>query len=400
MTTSAAANATATGPRSRLESIDVLRGLVIVLMALDHTRDFFHHGAFEGWDPLDLTRTSPGLFLTRWITHFCAPVFVFLAGTGAFLSTARGKSKRELSWFLFTRGLWLVVLEFTWVKCLGWSFSFQFDALWLLVIWALGISMIVLASLIHLPTSAIAVFGLVLIFGHNALDGIKPESWGRWAGLWQVLHAGDKFELWPGFTIGAGYPLIPWIGVMAAGYAFGTLLQLEPARRKRWLICFGLGAIALFAVLRGTNLYGNTTPWAQQSSALFTLFSMLDCRKYPPSLCYLLMTLGPAMLVLAALDGGTPRWLRPALVFGRVPLFFYLLHLPLIHGLSVLVHRFRFTDLGWLFGVDGAKPPPGAGFGLGATYATWLLVLLILFPGCRWFAELKRRRKDAWLSYL
>lgn len=397
-----AAGVAAASPRttaSRLESIDLLRGLVIVLMALDHTRDFFHHDVYF-FEPLDLAKTYPSLFFTRWITHFCAPVFVFLAGTGAFLSTTRGRSRSALSWFLFTRGLWLVLLELTWVKCLGWRFDFHLHPVLLLVIWAIGISMVVLSGLVFLPNWAIAVVGLGLIFGHNLLDGIQPDAWGRWAGLWQVIHAGGDFEVWPGMKIIAGYPLVPWIGVMACGYVFGQLLLLEPAQRRRWLFALGAGAVVLFAALRWTNLYGDPKPWTVQKNTLFTLFSILDCRKYPPSLCYLLMTLGPAFLVLGWLDRGTPRWLRPILVFGRVPLFFYLLHLPLIHALSVLVNLLRFARADWLYGnSEGVKPPEDVGFGLVGTYVTWLFVLLLLYPVCRWFAELKRRRRDAWLSY-
>ena len=392
--------ATTTRPRERLESVDALRGLVIVLMALDHTRDYFHHGAIEGWDPLDLSRTNPALFFTRWITHFCAPVFVFLAGTGACLSASRGKSKSELSWYLVTRGLWLVVLEITWVKCLGWGFSFDFTTVWLLVIWALGVSMIVLAALIHLPIRAVTAFGLLLIIGHNSLDGITPKSWGQFGPLWQVLHAGRTFELPVGLTIGAGYPLVPWIGVMAVGYAFGQIVLLEPAPRRRWMLGLGMTACLLFLLLRGTNLYGDKTPWTPKENAWLSFLSILRCEKYPPSLSYLLMTLGPALLVLAALDRGVPRWLKPALIFGRVPLFFYLLHIPLIHGLSVVVHWIRFHDVRWLFGIAGAKPPQGAGYGLLGTYVAWVVVMLTLYPVCRWFADLKRRRRDIWLSYL
>jgi uncharacterized membrane protein len=401
--TAATASATASAvaaPAARLESIDVLRGLVIALMALDHTRDFFHYGVFQNWDPLDLSRTTPALFLTRWITHFCAPIFIFLAGTGASLSTTRGRSKGSLSWFLLTRGLWLIFLEVTFIRCLGWKYSFALNSVALIVIWAIGVSMIVLAGLVHLPRPVIAAFGLILIFGHNALDDISPSAWGSWANVWRILHAGGSFPAGAGVTIIAGYPLIPWIGVMAVGYAFGGVRELEPNHRRNLMFALGLGAIALFILFRGFNLYGNTPGWKEQGTPLNTLFAILDCRKYPPSLSYLLMTLGPALIVLAWLDRGTPVWLRPALVFGRVPLFFYLLHLPLIHGLSVLVHRLRFTDVGWLFDMPGARPPPGAGFSLAGTYLAWIIVLLILYPVCRWFADLKRRRRDPWLSYL
>jgi len=385
---------------ARLESIDLLRGLVMVLMALDHTRDFFHNGVFLGIDPLDLNRTTPAIFLTRWITHFCAPVFVFLAGTGAYLSTTRGKSKHELSWFLLTRGIWLVVLEVTWVKCFGWTFAFDYSWVALIVIWALGCSMIVLAGLVFLPTWAIAAFGLALIVGHNAFDGVKPEDLGGFGPLWQVLHAGGEFELFRGFRAIAGYPLVPWIGVMAAGYAMGKLMTQTTQRRRR-LAILGASAVLLFLVLRLTQVYGEPKQWSEQSSPLWTLFSILDCRKYPPSLCYLLMTLGPALLFLALFDSGTPRGLRAAMVFGRVPMFFYLLHLPLIHCLSVLVHFIRFGHADWLYGrTSGVKPPPEAGFNLAITYLAWVAVILMLYPVCRWFAALKARSRAKWLSYL
>jgi uncharacterized membrane protein len=228
-----------------------------------------------------IVQTYPSLFHS--LDHsFCAPVFVFLAGTGAFLSTTRGKTNRGLSWFLLTRGLWLVVLEITWVKWFGWRFNFDLHLVLLLVIWAIGISMVVLSGLVFLPNWAIAAFGLTMIFGHNLLDGIRPESWGALSGLWQVIHAGGEFEGWLGMRIIAGYPLVPWIGVMACGYVFGQLLVLEPSQRKRWLFGLGASAITLFLLPPPDQLYGDTKPWTVQKNALFTLFSILDCRKYPP----------------------------------------------------------------------------------------------------------------------
>jgi uncharacterized membrane protein len=386
----------------RLESVDLLRGLVMVLMALDHTRDFFHIGNLHGVNPLDLQSTTVPLFLTRWITHFCAPVFVFLAGTGAFLSIGRGKSKGELSWFLFSRGLWLIVLELTWVQWLGWKFGINLHEHWFLVIWAIGWSMVVLAVLVQLPMPAILAFGLVMILGHNALDRVQPESWGKADWLWQVLHAGGgfRFSSLPEFRFGAGYPLIPWMGVMAAGFAFGQLYRFEPVRRRRWLWCLGVGLTVGFVLLRLSNWYGNPKPWTTQETFVKTIGSFLDCHKYPPSLCYLLMTLGPALLLLAWLDGRTPRVLKPILVFGRVPLFYYLLHLPLIHGLAILTWLVRYGRADWAYGISPAQTPPDVGFGLAFTYLAWVIVILLLYPACRWFADLKRRRRDAWLSYL
>lgn len=389
-------------PAPRLESVDLLRGLVMVMMALDHTRDFFHQGALQGMDPLALQTTTVPLYLTRWITHFCAPVFVFLAGTGAFLSIGRGKTRRDLSGFLFTRGLWLIVLELTWVRWFGWNFAINLREHWFLVIWAIGWSMILLAVLVHLPMPAILGFGLALILGHNAFDDVKPQSWGSWSWLWHVLHAGGPFRLdfAPEFRFGAGYPLIPWTGVMAVGFCFGQLMQWEPGRRRRWLLWLGTGLTSAFVLLRLSNWYGNPKPWSVQSDLTHTVLSFLDCHKYPPSLCYLLMTLGPGLLALAWWDSGAPRMLKPILVFGRVPLFYYLLHLPLIHALAVGVEFMRHGRADWLYGNPAAKAPPEAGFGLLGTYLAWAVVLLLLYPVCRWFSELKRRHRNPWLSYL
>jgi uncharacterized membrane protein len=385
---------------ARVDSVDLLRGLVMVLMALDHTRDYFHAGVFQGWNPLDLSKTNVALFLTRWITHYCAPVFVFLAGTGAFLSTTRGKTTQELSWFLLTRGLWLVFLEITWVGCLGWKYNFDFHAVGGAVIWAIGWSMVVLAALVWLPTWAISALGVTMIVAHNALDGIDPRNLGGGEWFWRILHAGGEFQIAPGWKFGAGYPLVPWIGVMAAGYGFGTVLLREPGERRKWIFRLGAVLTLLFIVLRFTNLYGDPQPWTPQGTVMYSIFSFLDCHKYPPSLCYLLMTLGPAFLLLSLLDRGTPAFLKPILVFGRVPLFYYLLHLPLIHGLSVVVHWIRLGHADWLYGSAPAKPPPEAGFDLWTVYLLWILIVVSLYPACKRFAELKRRRRDVWLSYL
>lgn len=409
--------------RARVDSIDLLRGIVMVIMMLDHTRDFVHSGAWQ-FDPTDLTKTTTALFLTRWVTHFCAPVFVFLAGTGSYLQVARGKSKSELSRFLITRGLWLVVLEFTWVRI---SVTFSLDYASFLgmmqVIWVIGISMIVLAALIHLPFRVIAGLGIGMIALHNLLDRFQVQGWrgpnspvpGFWSKLFMIFHqANEPFPIfgWPSPVLFVLYPLIPWMGVMAAGYVFGSLYQMTVERRRRLLLIMGSAATALFIILRATNLYGDPSPWSRQNSATFTLLSFLNTTKYPPSLLFLLMTLGPALLALRWFETRSSQSSRPHTIwrrlrnffvtFGRVPLFFYLLQWPASHLISVFVHFAAGKPWRWMFGtlLGVSGPPPGVGFNLWVVYACWIAGVLLLYPLCKWFAGVKARRKDWWLSYL
>jgi len=327
-----------------------------------------------------------------------------LAGTGAFLSTTRGKTQSELSWFLLTRGLWLVVLELTWVRCFGWLFNFDYHFAMGIVIWAIGWSMVALAGLVFLPVGWITTFGVLMIATHNLFDDVKPESLGTYGWLWKILHSGGIIVPSAGYRFAAGYPLIPWIGVMAAGYGLGSLLLRERSERRRWLYLLGGLLTALFVLLRGINVYGDPDPWLPQKNAAFTLFSFLNCHKYPPSLLYLLMTLGPALLALAVLDGGTPRLLKPVMVFGRVPLLYYLLHIPLIHGLAVLLAYVSYGRANWLFANPSADGPSlmpiGFGCSLPVVYLIWAGIVVVLYPVCSWFAEVKRRRREAWLSYL
>jgi uncharacterized membrane protein len=419
----AAAEFDSTKPaRGRIDSLDILRGIVMVIMLLDHTRDFVHRDMFMGFDPTNLAQTNPLLFFTRWITHFCAPVFVFLAGTGAYLQFARGKSKSELSKFLLTRGLWLIVLEFTVIRCsvfLNFDYSF-FGALQ--VIWVLGVSMIVLAGLIHLPLRIVGAFGVLMIFLHNLLDGFRvqgirgpndpmPSLWGF---LFIVLH--QAFEPLPVFMTSRGplvafviYPLIPWIGVMAAGYAFGSLYQLDAARRRRLLVIMGGVATAMFFILRATNVYGDPSPWSKQNSISFTIISFFNTTKYPPSLLFLLMTLGPGFLALAWFESRKPASaglaskLRTFFVtFGRVPLFFYLLQWPMAHLTSIVAHLIGGKPIRWMFGtaLQTTGPPPGMGFNLLVVYICWIAGILLLYPLCKWFAGVKQRKRSWWLSYL
>ncbi len=399
----------------RIDSIDLVRGIVMVVMMLDHTRDFVHN-AFYQFDPLDPTRTNLALFFTRWITHFCAPAFVFLAGTSIYLQFARGKSKNELTRFLLTRGLWLIFLELTIVR-LTVFFSFDYRLLFFLqVIWVIGVSMMVMAALIHLPVWLIGVFGVALIAGHNLLDRIHVTSW-QGPGtavpsladrLWMLLHqqggtpiAGDNTPVV--FII---YPLIPWIGVMAAGYAFGTLYKKTVAERKRLLVIIGVSAVLLFLIVRATNFYGDPNVWSTQSRGfVYTVLSFLNTQKYPPSLLYLLMTLGPTILALAFFETNNPS--SPGVVrqffvtFGRVPLFFYLLQWPTAHLISIALHFAFGKPTAWLFQTPMSWTSlEGVGFSLGVVYLAWIAGVLLLYPLCKWFAGVKARRKDWWLSYL
>lgn len=368
----------------RLDSVDILRGFVMVLMALDHVRDFFSNVTF---DPTDLKQTWPALFLTRWITHYCAPTFVFVAGIGAFLSTSR-KTLPELSRFLWTRGLMLVVFELTIVR-FGWMFSFNWSFIGVQVIWALGIAMICLAALIRLPIRVVGLFGVAMIVGHNAFDGVRPESLGSMGWLWSVLHVPRPFPITSSIQFMPGYPVVPWIGVMAAGYAFGTVFKWEPARRVKTLLALGVCLILAFVVVRGLNGYGDKSPWSSQKSPIFTVFSFINVTKYQPSLDYLLMTIGPAILALGLLEKGAGALGRFFVVFGRVPMFYYILHLYMAHGFGLIA--------GLIQGWTGSK---ARGFDLPGVYLAWICIVLLLYPLCKWFGALKRRRTDVWLTYV
>ena len=382
--------------RTRVESVDVVRGIIMIVMALDHTRDFF---GIPGQNPTNLATASAALFLTRWITYFCAPVFFLLTGTGAALSLRR-KSRGELSRFLLTRGLWLIFLEIVVLRCFSYQFNVDYRVTMLLVIWALGWSMITLAALIHLPTSIITAFGVILIAGHNLLDGATLSG-----PIWSILHQPGFVINNPANTVFVAYPLIPWIGVTAAGFALGAIYNWDVERRRAFLLRLGIGLTIAFLLVRGINVYGDASRWSSQPTTLFTALSFLNTTKYPPSLQFLLMTLGPAMLLLRAVDRGTPRFLRPALIIGKVPLFYYVLHFTLIHLLAVVVCYVRYGSAHWMFespdlGKYPFTPPPDWGYSLPLVYLVWVLVVLAMYPLCRWFAGVKQRRQDPWLSYL
>jgi uncharacterized membrane protein len=407
--------------RQRIDSIDLLRGIVMVIMMLDHTRDFVHSGGLL-FDPTDLTKTTVALFFTRWITHYCAPIFVFLAGTGAYLQFARGKSKRELSKFLVSRGLWLIVLELTVVR-FGVFFSLDYRFLgFLQVIWVIGVSMIVLAALIHLPLKLVAGFGIAMIALHNLLDRFQVTGWqgpgspvpGLGAKLWILAH--QSFTIFPVLRFPSPlvivvYPLIPWIGVMAVGYAFGSLYQVDAQHRRRWLLWMGVTATWLFIFIRALDVYGDPAHWSKQKNVVFTVLSFVNTTKYPPSLQFLLMTLGPALLMLWWFDSNAgpaerlgARFRAALVTFGRVPLFFYLLQWYTAHLIAIVAGLIAGQPVAYQFAspIDkfGSPPPAGVGFRLWIVYLCWAIGVLLLYPLCKWFAGVKARRRDWWLSYL
>jgi uncharacterized membrane protein len=390
---------------SRVASVDALRGVVMIVMALDHVRDFFHVGAMS-FSPTDLSRTSIVLFLTRWVTHFCLPVFMFAAGIGAFLF-GRNRMRAQLSRFLLTRGLWFSALELT-VMQLAYNFNpaprFMVP---LLILWIFGTCLILMAGLVYLPFRWLAVFGLTVIILHDALDSIRASQFGAGALVWNLLHQPGIVSL-AGKPVLVSYTLLPWIGVMAAGFCFGRVLELDPLKRRRILWTLGSGLTIAFFVVRAINRYGDPVRWTHQQSVAFTVLSFLNCTKYPASLDFLLMTLGPAILLLAYFDCLSWSPSHPLLVFGRVPLFYFILHFYLIHVLAALAAwlRYRASAARFIFGplpsMGGLRQsfPPNFGYSLWVVYGVWALTVLLLYPVCVWFARVKASQRDWWLSYL
>jgi uncharacterized membrane protein len=391
----------------RFDSVDLLRGIIIVIMSLDHLREYLTYLTFP---PEALSLTWPGLFFTRWITHFCAPLFFFLAGTGSYLSQSRGNAGGSLSRFLWTRGLWLMVLEITIID-FAWAFRpFAVAS----VIWTLGLSMIVMAAVVRLPLRWVAVFGVGMIFVHNLLDPIQADALGRFGWLWKFTHAPGFIPILPqrGILI-VLYVLIPWVGVMAAGFGFGVLLQFPAERRRKLMFAIGSVAVALFVVLRATNIYGNPTNtpfpgggnFVPQHSAMMSLVAFLNVEKYPPSLQFLLMTLGPGILALAAFDGvvaARNRIARVLIVFGRVPLFYYVVHIYCAHLVALAIAvAFDQPTKRLLDGSYFVSPPePGYGHHLLFIYFVWIVFNVALYFPCRWYAEYKRTHRHWWLSYV
>lgn len=371
----------------------------MIVMALDHVRDYFHYDAFF-FEPTNPENTNTVLFFTRWITHYCAPAFSFLAGISAYL-VGRKKSKSELSSFLLKRGLWLVFIELIVVN-FGWYFDIHFGTISLLVIWSLGISMIFLAAIIHLRLKYILTLSVLLIFGHNLLDGLSIEK----GILWSIIHESGFFTLDDGKVLLVGYPIIPWIGVMSLGYYFGSFYNSdkEPLKRQNIFKLIGAAAIVAFIGIRLINGYGNLNHWKSYDTVLKTVFSFLDPAKYPPSLTYILMTLGPILLVLAYTENVKGKIVKFISVFGTVPFFYYIIHIFLIHSLALLFAWY--TGFGWqkmiIKGwVTDSSELKGYGLNLGYVYLIWIGIILILYPMCKKFSSYKLNHKDKkWLSYL
>ncbi|HYC39743.1 MAG TPA: heparan-alpha-glucosaminide N-acetyltransferase domain-containing protein [Chitinophagaceae bacterium] len=396
----------------RIDSIDFLRGLVMIIMALDHTRDFFHSQAWLQ-DPLNPSTTTPWLYFTRWITHLCAPIFVFLAGTGGFFQSRR-KSKTDLSAFLITRGLWLVIVEVVIIN-FAFSFDLRYSIIGLQTIWAIGISMIILGLVIWLPFTAILAVGTLIVVGHNMLDFYEatlpgPQTDPGW--LYSLLHRPYFYELWDGHRLFILYPFLPWAGLMMLGYCFGKLfLSYEGSRRKKMLLITGGCLILLFVMLRFTTRagssfhYGDPLFWSEQKNLLYSIFSFMNVQKYPPSLLFMCATIGIGLIILAFSGRISGAFARFVIVFGRVPFFYYVLHFFLIHLLTAVFFLSRGHSL-----AEGLNPPdpmfpkfilPGEGYDLWVVYLVWAGIVLLLYPLCRQFSQYKSRNRDKkWLSYL
>ena len=387
--------------KNRIYSLDLLRGLVMIIMALDHTRDFFHFDAFVH-DPLDLSTTTISLFFTRWITHFCAPIFVFLSGTSIYLQSLR-KSKKELSSFLFKRGLWLIFIELVVIN-FSWTFDFTSRVFVMQVIWAIGISMVFMGIIIRLPYKLILAFGLIIVLGHNVFDFIPNTHQGF---FWDLIRNGNfTFHQIGSHQLVIIYPFVPWLGLMMLGYSFGKIYEpsIGISQRKKILVKTGFGLLLIFAVLRFINIYGNPITWSVQSTSLFTFLSFINVHKYPPSLLFICMTIGPAMLFLSFFENTNNKLSKAVSIYGRVPFFYYVIHFYTLHILCMILFVIRGHSISEvtpdIWGIPFRFMIAGEGYSLTIVYLIWSMLVLAMYPLCKWFSELKRRSTIWWLSYL
>ncbi|NJB70265.1 putative membrane protein [Saonia flava] len=387
--------------RERIKSIDMLRGLVMVLMALDHVRDYFHYDAFF-FDPNDLTQTNGALFFTRFMTHFCAPVFVFLAGTSAFFVGQR-RNKKSLSTWLIKRGIWLILAELTIIK-FGWLFKLDYSMVLLQVIWILGLGMICLAGFINLPKKPVIISSVLVIIGHNLFDSFAPTGTLS-SGIWSFLHVFNIVEV-GNMQIFTAYPILPWIFVMPLGYYFGELYRptVDSNLRIRKLLQIGLGLTLSFFILRFMNIYGDPYFWSNQGTFSFTLISFFNITKYPPSLLFLLLTIGPSIAFLAFAEKWKGAFFDKLIVIGRVPMFFYIIHIYVIHLIALfaaLLTGFTASDMMIDVWVTMQAGLQGYGFDLWAVYIIWIILIVLLYPICNWYNQYKNNNRDKWwLSYL
>jgi len=384
--------------KERYEALDILRGLTMVIMAIDHSRDFLGLG-FVYTAPLDLSVTNFEVFMTRWVTHFAAPVFMFLAGIGIYFASSR-RTKNELAFLAASRGLWLIFLELT---LMGFFWSFSPDFYYkpkVAVLFAIGVSMLFMAILVYLPRWSIWIVALSLIFGHNYFDTIQAKELGEFAWIWNLLHEPGTINIL-GINIRVVYSFIPWIGVMALGYLFGPLTKMAKSQRKKIFLISGLTMLIVGFFLRITNTYGDSQLYEQQDTLIFSLMSFLNVTKYPPSLIYILFMLGMAMILMNLFDRKLGSWSKPLEIFGKVPFFFYILHIPLLHIFGIILALITFGDAQWLMQTPVGPSPDGYAYSseLLPTYLAWVITLIVLYYPSKWFANLKTTRKDWWLSY-
>ena len=373
----------------------------MIIMALDHCRDFLHYDVSIGQDPLDFSTTTPFLFMTRWITHFCAPVFVFLSGTSIFLYSSKGKTKKQVAFFLFSRGLFLMLVEVLLIETL---WDFNFTIIYLQVIWAIGLSMVLLSVLQYLPYKILLLTGLVIVFGHNLLDTIHIETPFLKSVFWSIIHVRHEYPINDQLLFVVAYPFLPWLGVMILGYVLGKLYlpETNAAFRKKILRKAGIALFVLFVLIRWTNLYGDMHQWQVQKTTVFTVLDFINTSKYPPSLLFILMTLGPALILLSFLERTSNSISKRVIIFGKVAFFYYVLHVFLIHSISWLaffVSGHSWNDLDFNHFREGSLPP-ASGHPLWIVYFVWISVIIILYFPCRWYSKYKTTHQQWWLSYV
>ncbi|MEO8771030.1 MAG: heparan-alpha-glucosaminide N-acetyltransferase domain-containing protein [Ferruginibacter sp.] len=395
--------ASRTTTSKRIESIDLLRGLIMIIMALDHTRDFFHRDGLSG-NPLNPATSYPILYFTRWITHFCAPTFVFLSGLSAWLQGQR-KTKQQLGLFLIKRGLWLIVFDLT-IMSLVLTADIHFDFFVLETLWSIGAGMVLLGLLIRLPFKIILAIGLIIFFGHNLLDFAERTQMGNLPIWWKLLHQPGMIPLWSNHNLFIFYPFLSWAGLTLLGYCCGKLFtDTEPQQRKKVLLGIGGAAVLFFIVLRAINIYGDPIPWSMQKNSMATFFSFMNVQKYPPSLLFLCATIGPVLIFLALIKNTKIKLAKIIAVYGRVPLFYFVVHFFILHALQIITYLSRGHSVAegmkGLPGLPFKFAMPGEGFSLWVVYIIWITIVIVMFPLSKWYDKYKTNHKEKWwLSYL